>query len=165
MPDWAEKVITWDEVAQYIEEGTVESLGKLRRSEQQLTTYRAFMDQVKADYASVADFVKISVLERTSRVNGEGKKEAVDSEQTGAQQLVWHKNDFPYYFEPDVTHWLLWNSTPLDSQEIWEQVRVKFPEQQWEALMFVNPAALQSILSIWHCHVLVRPRRSPAAAQ
>jgi hypothetical protein len=46
MPEWAEKVITWDEVAQYIEEGTVESLGKLRRSEQQLTTYRAFMDQV-----------------------------------------------------------------------------------------------------------------------
>lgn len=26
--------------------------------------------QVKADYASVADFVKITVLERTSRVNG-----------------------------------------------------------------------------------------------
>lgn len=48
MPDWAENVITWDEVAQYIDEGTVESLGKLRRSEQQLTTYKAFMDQVGA---------------------------------------------------------------------------------------------------------------------
>lgn len=100
MPDWAEKVITWDEARQYIEEGTVESLGKLRRSEQQLATYRSFMDkvcvcimlsvvvnprsyrtgfyrhqlvvslvQVKSEYASVADFVKISVLERTSRVN------------------------------------------------------------------------------------------------
>lgn len=56
--------------------------------------------------------------------------------------------DFPYYFEPDVTHWLLWNNTPLDKEEIWEQIRVKFPEQQWEALMFVNPAALQSILSV-----------------
>lgn len=53
MPDWAENVITWDEVAQYIDEGTVESLGKLRRSEQQLTTYRAFMDQVRVHSLSL----------------------------------------------------------------------------------------------------------------
>lgn len=46
MPDWSEQVITWDEAREYIEGGTVESLGKLRRSEQQLTTYRAFMDKV-----------------------------------------------------------------------------------------------------------------------
>lgn len=46
MPDWAEEVITWEQTRQYIEEGTVESLGKLRRSEQQLTTYRSFMDKV-----------------------------------------------------------------------------------------------------------------------
>lgn len=160
MPDWAEKVITWDEAREYIQGGTVESLGKLRRSEQQLTVYRSFMDKVKAEYASVADFVKISVLERTSRVNSEGKKEAVDSEQTGANQLVWHRNDFPYYFEDDVQHWLLWNNCPLDTEAIQQQIQLKFPEQQFEHLMFVNPAALQSILSIWHCHVLVRPGRS-----
>lgn len=47
MPDWAEQVLTWEEVRQYIDEGTVESLGKLRRSEQQLTTYRSFMDKVR----------------------------------------------------------------------------------------------------------------------
>jgi hypothetical protein len=47
MPDWAEKVITWDEAREYIEGGTVESLGKLRRSEEQLTTYRSFMDKVR----------------------------------------------------------------------------------------------------------------------
>lgn len=48
MPDWAEKVITWDEAREYITGGTVESLGKLRRSEEQLTTYRAFMDKVSS---------------------------------------------------------------------------------------------------------------------
>lgn len=48
MPDWAEEVLKWDDVRQYIEEGTVESLGKLRRSEQQLTTYRSFMDKVSS---------------------------------------------------------------------------------------------------------------------
>jgi hypothetical protein len=47
MPEWAEKVITWDEARDYIEGGTVESLGKLKRSEQQLTTYQSFMDKVQ----------------------------------------------------------------------------------------------------------------------
>jgi hypothetical protein len=97
MPEWAERVITWEEAAEYIAGGTVESLGRLRRSQEQLTTYRAAMDQVpsrgrrqysgaaaaleaqitrpatlqvRRDYASVADFITITVLERTSRVNG-----------------------------------------------------------------------------------------------
>ena len=46
MPDWATEVLTWDVTKKYIEEGTVESLGHLRRSEQQLKTYRAFMAKV-----------------------------------------------------------------------------------------------------------------------
>jgi hypothetical protein len=50
MPDWAEQVLTWDEVRRYIEEGTVEALGKLRRSEQQLATYRTFMDKVSPQF-------------------------------------------------------------------------------------------------------------------
>lgn len=100
------EVITWQAASEYIEEGTVESLGKLRRSEQQLTTYRSFMDnvsraagpsccccacqqavaaapshycfcasllcctrQMKQEYSSVADFIKISVLERACKIN------------------------------------------------------------------------------------------------
>lgn len=66
------------------------------------------------------------------------------------------QQDFPYYFEPDVTHWLLWNSSPLDSQAIQGHIAEKFPAEQWEHLTFVNPAALQSILSVseFFCWVL-----------
>ncbi|WIA18658.1 hypothetical protein OEZ85_003363 [Tetradesmus obliquus] len=159
MVEWATEVITWDQIREIVKIGTVESLGKLRRSEQQLKTYRAFMDKVRQDYASVADFIKISVLDSASKLNSEGKKEAVDSEH-GGQQIVWHLNDFPYYFEDNVQHWLLWSSDrPLEQQLIAQQIAAKFPEQQWEHIMFVNPAALQSVLAIWHCHVLVRPKQ------
>eukprot|EP00775_Hariotina_reticulata_P009400 gene9400-9564_t len=85
---------------EYIEIGTVESLGKLGRSEEQLITYRSFMDK-----------------------------------------------DFPYNFELDVQHWLLWSTEPLNAEAIWDQIDSRFPETEWERLMFVNPAALQSILS------------------
>ncbi|KAF6254300.1 hypothetical protein COO60DRAFT_1542055 [Scenedesmus sp. NREL 46B-D3] len=159
MVAWATEVITWDQIGEIVQIGTVESLGRLRRSEQQLKTYHAFMDQVRQDYASVADFIKISVLDSASKLNAEGKKEAVDSEHD-TQQLVWHLNDFPYYFEDDVQHWLLWSThKPLEQPAIQQQVAAKFPEQQWEHITFVNPVALQSVLVIWHCHVLVRPKQ------
>eukprot|EP00882_Tetradesmus_deserticola_P009013 GHRQ01009508.1.p1 GENE.GHRQ01009508.1~~GHRQ01009508.1.p1 ORF type:complete len:174 (+),score=57.52 GHRQ01009508.1:90-611(+) len=157
---WATEVLTWDVVSEIVETGTVESLGRLRRSEQQLKEYHAFMDKVRQDFASVPDFIKISVLDSASKLNAAGKKEAVDSEHGTQQQLVWHLNDFPYYFEDNVQHWLLWSTQePLEQPAIQQQVAAKFPEPQWEHIIFVNPAALQSVLSIWHCHVLVRPKQ------
>jgi hypothetical protein len=57
--------------------------------------------------------------------------------------------DFPYYFEDNVQHWLLWSTDkPLDRAAIEQQVAAKFPEQQWEHITFVNPAALQSVLAV-----------------
>jgi len=38
---------TWDKAKEYIDEGTVESLGALGRSEEQLVMYRSFMDKVR----------------------------------------------------------------------------------------------------------------------
>eukprot|EP00878_Enallax_costatus_P001268 GHUV01001412.1.p1 GENE.GHUV01001412.1~~GHUV01001412.1.p1 ORF type:complete len:207 (+),score=46.43 GHUV01001412.1:94-621(+) len=158
MPDWATEILTWDVTKKYIEEGTVESLGHLRRSEQQLKTYRAFMAKVREDYASIADFIKVSVLDRACRINSGGKKEAVDMEH-GTDLLVWHQNDFPYYFEDNVQHWLLWSTSgPLSHAAIEQETRQKFPDMDY--LIFVNPAALQSIRDIWHCHVLVRPKQT-----
>jgi hypothetical protein len=46
MPEWATEVLTWDQIREIVDIGTVESLGRLRRSEQQLKTYHAFMDKV-----------------------------------------------------------------------------------------------------------------------
>jgi predicted ATPase len=46
MPEWATEVLTWDQIREIVDIGTVESLGRLRRSEEQLKTYHAFMDKV-----------------------------------------------------------------------------------------------------------------------
>lgn len=55
--------------------------------------------------------------------------------------------DFPYHFDQDITHWLLWSaSKPLDRNEIDVQVAARFPGE--EALVFVNPAPLQSVLAV-----------------
>jgi hypothetical protein len=62
MPDWAEKVITWDEAREYIEGGTVESLGKLRRSEEQLKTYRSFMGKVRCSVNVIQHDIKTHLV-------------------------------------------------------------------------------------------------------
>jgi hypothetical protein len=63
--------------------------------------------------------------------------------------VIHRLQDFPYYFEANVQHWLLWSTDkPLDSAAIQQQAAAKFPPQQWEHIIFVNPAALQSVLAV-----------------
>jgi predicted ATPase len=53
MPEWATEVLTWDQIQEIVDIGTVESLGRLRRSEQQLKTYHAFMDKVSKHFKAL----------------------------------------------------------------------------------------------------------------
>lgn len=95
----------------------------------------------------------------------DGKKAAVDSEHAdGGERLVWRRNDFPYHFEPGMQHWLLWAARELPRPRIEALVAERFPEAQWDAMHFTNPPVLQSVLAVWHCHVIVRPKAGAAAA-
>jgi len=237
--------ITWEQASEWIAEGTVESLGRLRRSAAQLAAYRSSMNkvraggsdrasacffpgvssalfalshplpyptktQVKQEYASVSDYVKASVLGAPMAPNAEGKLAAAAASPAAAaaaakaaaakaadptdpkhrgRLVVWRPNDFPYYFEDGIEHHLLWCAEPLPPDELDRLVRAKFPAGSAEAeaqangdgaeadaqeatvasgdgerqmlrrpqhLVFVNPAPLQSVLAVWHAHVLVR---------
>ena len=168
--------------------------------------------QVREDYASVADFIKISVFEAAVHIIGarsasslveqrvvqrhastprmqrraaalpadqlrsrphdpvrpplplaDGKKQAVDSEHASADRVIWRRNDFPYNFEPSMEHWLLWASRELPQARVDELIAERFPPGEWDVLEFVNPVQLKSVLSVWHCHVIVRPKPEPAA--
>jgi hypothetical protein len=195
--------ITWQQAKAWIEEGTVESLGRLRRSEAQLSAYRTAMDkvrtvggwrrslgvgngrsppspdpkhkQVKQQYASVSDYVKASVLGAPTAPNAEGKLEATTAEPPASancngnghaerRRLIWRLNDFPYYYEDGIEHHLMWCTEPLEVEEIERLARERFAPggagnatgKKRQHLIFVNPAPLQSVLAVWHAHVLVR---------
>jgi hypothetical protein len=72
------------------------------------------------------------------------------------------QKDFPYNFEGGVEHHLVWANAPIAAPALGALIAGRFPGR--EALHFVNPAALQSILSVWHAHVLVRDAPPPARA-
>lgn len=128
----------------------------------------------------MSDYVKASVLGAPTAPNAEGKLEAAAAAAADAadgkkaagerRRLVWRLNDFPYYYEPGIEHHLLWCTEPLDVAEVDRLARERFGGEEEEEgrrpqrqhLVFVNPAPLQSVLAVWHAHVLVRD--APAAA-
>lgn len=153
--------MSWKELGDLIVEGTLESLGKLGRSEADLKVYREFMAGVRNDYASVGDFIKIDVFEAAVH-SSDGKKHAVDVEHA-SERVVWRLNDFPYNLEDGIQHWLLWSTRELAKGRMQQLIDDKFPAGSWDRLTFVNPAPLQSVLSVWHCHVIVRPKQQQRA--
>jgi hypothetical protein len=97
------------------------------------------------------------------------------------RRLIWRLNDFPYYYEPGVEHHLLWCTEPLPIEEVDRLASERFgssrdrgdncdangngnggssPHRR-QHLIFVNPAPLQSVLAVWHAHVLVRSEPPP----
>ena len=66
--------------------------------------------------------------------------------------------DFPYNFAPGIAHYNVWCTRPLPPPELTAVVERHAPSATHDAVAFVNPAALASIPSVWHAHVLVRAK-------
>ena len=66
--------------------------------------------------------------------------------------------DFPYNYAPGIAHYNVWCTRPLPPPELASVVERHAPSATHDAVAFVNPAALASIPSVWHAHVLVREK-------
>lgn len=72
--------------------------------------------------------------------------------------LVLFPNDFPYYFEPGVHHYLLWKlNGVLNDAEVANAQRTVLQSHvhSVDTQFFVNPPTLRSIPEIDHAHILV----------
>lgn len=70
------------------------------------------------------------------------------------------RNDFPYYFEKDVDHWILWKLggeaiTPLEIDQAKETLRRDLGNVV-DDMHWINPSSLKSIPEIDHVHILCR---------
>lgn len=93
---------------------------------------------------------------------------------TNANDLKIIRNDFPYFFEDDVTHLCVWSKEPIRSDpqsyygDISEETRLLIEQYicktfvEWlgvpreNILWFRNWDALQSVKEISHVHVIVK---------
>ncbi|KAF5828422.1 hypothetical protein DUNSADRAFT_17656 [Dunaliella salina] len=113
--DW-ERPVSWEQAHAYIQESTVESLGRMNRNSEGRAVYRAAMADIKTRYASTQDYLYETVFGIQTAPSSEGKLVAVlppeftDSNSSSVIK-VWRKNDFPYNYEIWHAHVLV-----LDSQ-------------------------------------------------
>lgn len=112
-----------------------------------------------ATYASTADHVKIHILGFEEARDGRGLKRAGAPLPNADSRVVWRANDFPYNYEAGISHYNVWCTRALSGEELGAVVEENAPRTSHDAICFVNPAALASIPSVWHAHVLVRERR------
>eukprot|EP00192_Tetraselmis_astigmatica_P019344 CAMPEP_0117695434 /NCGR_PEP_ID=MMETSP0804-20121206/28138_1 /TAXON_ID=1074897 /ORGANISM="Tetraselmis astigmatica, Strain CCMP880" /LENGTH=202 /DNA_ID=CAMNT_0005509507 /DNA_START=193 /DNA_END=802 /DNA_ORIENTATION=- len=160
-PGVVSRALTWQEVCNAVACGTEESLGRLGRLQEDIEVYKAFTDKVKAEYSSVADYVKIHKLQYGQTRSDDGKKKATDISALQPGECLWIENDFPYALEDGLVHCLIWAHSPLSSDEIAAQCQMHCPGCEY--VTFVNPQALASIPSVWHAHVMYRNQEFAAS--
>lgn len=89
-----------------------------------------------------------------------------DQRQNEKLSRVLCRNDFPYYFQDDIEHWIVWKYSHEDSQGAISMLDIEWAIQQLKSneyqsggkvldtLYWVNPPHLKSIPSIDHAHIL-----------
>ncbi len=75
----------------------------------------------------------------------------------GSARLVLTRNEFPYFLEFPIEHWLIWSDQPLNDDQLSIASDYYFPSSEFETLGFVNPPHLRSVKSVFHAHVFARP--------
>jgi hypothetical protein len=103
----------------------------------------------------VYDDILHTKFQCSKKRNPDGKWYAIPKETTTDQPLVVVvPNDFPYYLEDDIQHWVLWKlggtCTPDDIAEGQRQIQTAI--QATEFLHWINPPHLKSLPDIDHVH-------------
>lgn len=150
--------LDWPELVQII--NVEHNLDKLARTEEQQRAYMSYMRKLKQEWKSVMDFVvcsKFDLERRKDNVSGLWYAHPPVNQVSGIHsRLV--KNDFPYYFQDNIEHWVLWKLGEDCSSLDIEQAKQTLEKQMgdvMDTLHWINPPRLKSLPEVDHAHILV----------
>lgn len=175
---FSDRALSWAEIKNVVRSNKLEVFA---RSKDQIEEYHKFKLQLLAQGTSVFKHLVINSLQWCDESEVEGLEDReVKIPLSGADlfenvsNLKIIRNDFPYYFESDITHLCVWSkeTIPSDPQSAMGDISVetrakvdryvdyKFVKQlkipKEDVVWFRNWEALQSVKEISHIHVLVR---------
>lgn len=152
--------ITWSEAKYYIDN---KSIGHFRRLPSSLRKYRFHIHEVKQTIGSVqAHIIKNKLRWKTLN--------PVAGPFEDPRDLKILYNEYPYGFEPGITHLVVWTKFVLEEDpttglltfEMWENLE-DYVERTFEerfgkenVLWWKNTAVLKSVRALEHFHVLIR---------
>lgn len=175
--------IGWDELRRLVEQNEIESM---RRDPKVLEKYRAYKERLQQTNQSLFSHLVINELRWA---DPEILKEVADIEElpkklnlkpkdrrllANADDIKILMNDFPYYFDANLTHLCIWTKVDIKSDPSSEKgdispktrliieryVNKTFVEylgiSKDRILWFRNWSALQSVKNLSHIHVVIR---------
>ena len=152
--------ISWQKAKYYIE---TNQLHLLARNEDQHKIYIKEMDLVKQKYKSIGDHIYHNIL-HYDVINENNKLVAVCKNSNKEKLMVLVLNNYPYYFESNITQYVLWSITQIDENNIKSILEEKLPyilnkpfvKHNYDYMYWINPIQLKSVENIWHCHVIIK---------
>ena len=150
--------LEWNEVVHIINvEG---DLDKLTRSEKQQREYMIYTRRIKEEWRSVMDYVLYTKFGLEKMMDGRDNRWYVYpplSEITGVHTRI-VRNDFPYCFQRNIEHWVLWkigeDCSESDITAAKDSIR-KDLENVRDFIHWINPPHLKSLPEVDHAHILV----------
>eukprot|EP01088_Endostelium_zonatum_P010379 TRINITY_DN23821_c0_g1_i1.p1 TRINITY_DN23821_c0_g1~~TRINITY_DN23821_c0_g1_i1.p1 ORF type:complete len:184 (+),score=16.33 TRINITY_DN23821_c0_g1_i1:167-718(+) len=68
------------------------------------------------------------------------------------------KNDFRYFLDEDIDHYLLWSLSSMPDQEVNNILAKHLDPLIYDTVWFENPPELKSIPNAWHAHVFSKKK-------
>lgn len=152
--------LSWAEVKERVESGDL----NFGRSQEGLKEYKSFKTEVCQEWFSIDSYCRHRYfnLPYTLREADGFKKKYVDESNDSNEgdekdnAVVFCKNDYPYYFEPDVIHWVLWSIREPPSDRIEALITHRFPRDCYDTLVMENPN--KTVKSVYHLHIFARKK-------
>eukprot|EP01105_Mastigella_eilhardi_P020081 TRINITY_DN4762_c0_g1_i1.p1 TRINITY_DN4762_c0_g1~~TRINITY_DN4762_c0_g1_i1.p1 ORF type:complete len:184 (-),score=53.10 TRINITY_DN4762_c0_g1_i1:45-596(-) len=151
---------TWRRLEDIVRAGRIEQLG---RSEAGYARYLREFHTMKAEWRSTADCVRCRHYGFLQAVDAaSGMKIAVAPVGYDAPSFLrLRPNDYPYYTEVCVTHYVLWSGVPLDRARVEAALAVELPGH---CIIWFENGARKSIKALPHVQVFARKAASGEAA-
>ena len=154
--------MSFDTLCEIIHTNRLELLG---RSREQHHRYIQFIAETNVESDSIADYIicnRFGLPLETTPGNTDKKRALRPIGNQYIGQLYLLENEFPYHFDPRMTHYCLWKVGGVVSIEEIENTIVEiharsiaFDNSPLQITFYVNPPNLRSIREIDHAHIIV----------
>jgi len=101
------------------------------------------------------------IIDEKTGVKSAGKEKSNTDKLTFESEDVYYvirRNDFPYWLEPNIEHYVLWTSVEFTREHAGKILHEKFPES--DIIYFSNTPDKKSVKGVCHYQIFVKQRDS-----
>ena len=141
----------------------------LTRSEQEEQKYEIYKKDINTHWKSVVDHILHTKFQfEKCQVSDDNESNIIWKAQPSLSEITTVKyalclNEFPYNFEDDIEHWVLWKTLSAVTDEDICKAKDSLIQMAGsddyavdDLLHWINPLQLKSIPEIEHCHIVVK---------